>query len=48
MTEIIIVTLRFLFALILGVATVVTVIMIGPFWLIFWIWKQLTEKKSRR
>lgn len=48
MTKILVIILRFLFALILAVATLITVIIIAPFWLMFWIWKQLTEKNSRR
>lgn len=48
MTKFIVVILRFLFALILAVATVITVIIIAPFWLVFWIWKQLIEKNSGR
>ncbi len=39
---------RIIFAGILGIATVVTTIIMSPFLLILWIWKQLGDKPPRQ
>jgi len=47
MTKYLVLFFRFLFAAILMIATVITIVILSPIWLIFWIWKQLSEKNPR-
>ena len=47
MTDILIFVLRFLFAVILGIASIITVIILAPFWILLWIWKMINSKNVK-
>ncbi|MCE7071221.1 MULTISPECIES: hypothetical protein [Dyadobacter] len=47
MAKFLVLFFKILFAAILAIATIITVVILSPAWLIFWIWKQLSEKIPR-